>query len=134
MSVARTLVTLALLCAGCATAPAPHCPANQQAAVNELIYFGTATPDGVVPTEAWNGFLRDVVTPLFPQGLTTWDASGQWRSGDGSLTREASHILNLVHPKDDKSEAAVRAIVDQYKKRFRQEAVLRVAADTCTSF
>jgi hypothetical protein len=127
------LVSLALLCAGCTTAP-PRCATGQEAAVNELIYFGTATPDGVVSADAWNGFLRDVVTPHFPQGLTTWDASGQWRSADGSLTREASHVLNLVHAADMKSEAAVRDIVEQYKKRFRQEAVLRVTTDGCTSF
>jgi len=54
------LVSLALLCAGCTTAP-PRCATGQEAAVNELIYFGTATPDGVVSADAWNGFLRDVV-------------------------------------------------------------------------
>jgi hypothetical protein len=122
-----------LLGTGCATTP-PRCAAGLEPAVNEMIYFGTATPDGVVSAEAWDAFLRDVVTPRFPQGLTTWDAAGQWRSADGSLTREASHVLNLVHAADEKSEEAVQVIVNEYKRQFRQEAVLRVSADSCTSF
>ena len=132
MKTCAPLIALVLLCSGCATTP-PRCPVGRKPAVNELIYFGTATPDGVVSAEDWEGFLRDVVTPRFPQGLSTWEAAGQWRSADGSLTREASHVLNLVHPADKKSEAAVQVIVNEYKRQFRQEAVLRVTADSCTS-
>ena len=119
--------------AGCQTAPAPRCAAHEQLSVSELIYFGTATPDGAVTDEQWSGFLRDEVTPRFPQGLTTWPASGQWRSQDGSLTREDSHVLNLVHGGDAATEQAVRELVESYKQRFRQEAVLRVKSHACTS-
>jgi len=118
--------------AGCATAPAPRCASNEQRSITELIYFGTATPDGVVTAEQWSDFLRDEVTPRFPQGLTTWSASGQWRSPDGSLTREDSHVLNLVHGGDAATEKAVQELVVTYKKRFRQEAVLRVKSSACT--
>ena len=79
------------------------------------------------------GFLRDEVTPRFPQGLTTWTASGHWRSQDGSLTREDSHVLNLVPGGDAATEQAVRELVESYKQRFRQEAVLRVKSHACTS-
>ena len=128
------LLAISLLCAGCAAVPQPRCAAHLEPAVNELIYFGTATPEGVVSPEAWSGFLRDVVTPRFPRGLTTWDASGQWRANDGTLTREASHVLNLVHPDDAASESAIRTLIGEYKTQFRQEAVLRVTTNTCTSF
>ena len=120
--------------AGCKTAPAPRCAANEQRSINEMIYFGTATPDGAVTEQQWSDFLRDVVTPRFPQGLTTWTASGQWRSQDGSLTREDSHVLNLVHGGDAATEQAVRELVESYKQRFRQEAVLRVKSYACTRF
>ena len=126
------LLVLALLCGGCATAPFARCPQEQQ--LNELIYFGTESPDGVVSADAWSAFLRDVVTPRFPQGLTTWQASGQWRSADGTLTREESHVLNLIHPDDAANDSAVQAIVSEYKTRFRQEAVLRVASPACVSY
>ena len=123
----------ASLLAGCATPTATRCAAGEQPSINEYIYFGTGTPDGVVSSEQWAGFLRDVVTPRFPQGLTTWSASGQWQSQDGGLTREDSHVLNLVHPDDAATEKAVQALVGEYKKRFRQEAVLRVKSQACTT-
>ena len=123
-----------LMVAGCATSPAPACTAGERRSVDELLYFGTGMADGVVSDEQWAAFLRDVVTPRFPEGLTTWPASGQWRSGDGSLTREGSHVLNLVHAADDATEKAVQAIIADYKDRFRQEAVLRVKTDVCVSF
>ena len=77
----RTLLALVVLgLSSCATAPATRCAANERSAINELIYFGTGTPDGVVTDAQWTEFLREVVTPRFPQGLTTWPASGQWRA------------------------------------------------------
>ena len=132
MKVVLLAVVLSAL-AGCETAPAPRCAANEQLSINELIYFGTATPDGAVTDQQWSDFLRDVVTPRFPQGLTTWPAAGQWRSADGGLTREDSHVLNLVHGGDAAAEQAVRELVESYKQRFRQEAVLRVKSHACTS-
>ena len=127
------LALIVLLQSGCATAPATRCATNERASINELIYFGTGTPDGVVTEEQWTEFLRDVVTPRFPLGLTTWRASGQWRSNDGNLTREDSHVLNLVHDSDVATEKAVQELIDAYRKRFRQEAVLRVKTPACAS-
>jgi len=124
----------AVIIAGCAASPGPTCTAGERRSVDELLYFGTGMADGVVSDDQWAAFLRDVVTPRFPEGLTTWPASGQWRSGDGSLTREGSHVLNLVHAADDTTEKAVQAIIADYKNRFRQEAVLRVKTDVCVSF
>jgi hypothetical protein len=124
----------ALLVAGCATSPGPGCPAGERRSVDELLYFGTGMADGVVSDDQWAAFLRDVVTPRFPDGLTTWPASGQWRAGDGSLTLENTHVLNLVHAADEATEKAVQAIIADYKDRFRQEAVLRVKTYACVSF
>lgn len=120
--------------AGCAAPPAGSCGADERRSVDELIYFGTGMPDGVVSEGQWAAFLRDVVTPRFPEGLTTWPASGQWRGGDGTLTREGSHVLNIVHAADDATEKAVQAVIADYKQRFRQEAVLRVKTQACVSF
>jgi hypothetical protein len=90
-------------------------------------------PSGTVSDEDWSSFLRDVVTPRFPAGLTSWQASGQWRSDDGSLTHESSFVVTLVHPPGNSADADVRAIVAEYKQRFHQEAVLRVRSPGCTS-
>lgn len=127
------VMAIAMVVAGCATSPVPACPVGERRSVDELIYFGTGMADGVVSDEQWAGFLREVVTPRFPDGLTTWPASGQWRAGDGSLTFENTHVLNLVHAADDATEKAVQAIIADYKDRFRQEAVLRVKTHACVS-
>lgn len=125
---------LAALLAGCSTVRTPSCAAGEQRSVSELLYFGTAKPMGVVSSEEWSAFLGGVVTPRFPQGLSAWQASGQWQSADGSLTRENSFVLNLVHPQGEQDDNAIQAIVAEYKSRFRQEAVLRVKSYACVSF
>jgi hypothetical protein len=127
------LAALACCLAGCAVQSVTRCATHEEPAVNELIYFGTGTPEGVVSDEQWTSFLGEVVTPRFPQGLTTWRASGQWRSQDGTLTREDSHVLNLVHPADAAHEKAIQELIGEYRKRFRQEAVLRVKSAACSS-
>ena len=129
-------VAAALIAAlvGCASLPRSVCTVDEQPAVQEALYFGTAKPGGVVTAEEWAEFLRDTVTPRFPQGLTAWQVSGQWRGADGSTVQEASHVLHLVHPNDARHERAVLDIVATYKSRFSQEAVLRVKTHACTSF
>ena len=44
------------------------------------LYFGLAHPLGKVSESQWQAFLREEVTPRFPDGLTVWQADGQWRT------------------------------------------------------
>ena len=97
------------------------------------LYFGTAKPGGSVSSEEWSAFLAQVVTPRFPAGLSVWPASGQWQSADGSITKENSFVLSLVHAQDEATERAIQAVIAQYKSQFQQEAVLRVKSYACTS-
>mgnify|MGYP003383746378 FL=1 len=131
-----TLAPLALVLAltGCASFPAPRCGVGEQRLVSDLLYFGTERPGGVVTAAQWSDFLGTDVTPKFPEGLSVWPASGQWRSATGAITSEASHVLNLVHPETEAADSAVRAIVTTYKSQFQQEAVLRVRGSACVSF
>ncbi|UVT15041.1 MAG: DUF3574 domain-containing protein [Nitrospira sp.] len=117
---------------GCATRNITPC-GDGQLAVQELLYLGTETPSGHVTPEDWAKFLSDTVTPRFPEGLSTWQAAGQWRSASGEVIREPSYVLSLVHPDDAKLDKAVQEIVASYKARFRQEAVLRVRSHACSS-
>jgi hypothetical protein len=120
--------------AACATAPAPHCATGQQAAIQDLVYFGTDKPSGRVTPEEWSQFLGEVVTPRFPGGFSVWQASGQWRSASGAIVHEPSYVLSLVHPPGVAIDTAIDELVATYKERFQQEAVLRVRSDACTSF
>lgn len=128
-----SVILASSLLAGCAT-HGELCRPGEQRAIADFLYFGTAKPDGIVSNKDWSDFLAGVVTPRFPAGLTAWPAAGQWQSDNGALTHEDAFVLNLVHPADEASEAAIRSIVSEYKSRFRQESVLRVKSFACTSF
>lgn len=119
--------------AACSTPAPPACPAGQRAAVQDLLYFGTDTPAGRVRPEDWAQFLGETVTPRFPDGLTAWPASGQWRAASGAVVQEPSYVLSLVHPAGEATERAIAELVASYKVRFRQEAVLRVTSAVCIS-
>jgi Protein of unknown function (DUF3574) len=101
---------------------------GEQSSVTDLLYFGTAKPNGVVTLEEWAAFLATSVTPRFPTGLTVWQASGQWTNENGDVVHEGAFVLSLVHPDDHSSETAVRALTAEYKSRFNQRVVL-VAAE-----
>jgi hypothetical protein len=101
-----------------------------QRQVLDTFYFGTQKPDGSAVADAdWQQFLATEITPRFPSGLTTFDASGQWRDARGAIKRERTHIVQLVHTPTAEDEARIRAIVTAYKSRFAQEAVLQVRSE-----
>lgn len=101
--------------------------------IAEVIYFGANKPRGIVSSEEWSTFLREVVTPRFPGGLSVWQATGQWQGSDGTLIKERTFVLSLVHAREPSFETSVRAIISEYKTRFQQEAVLRVKSQVCVS-
>jgi hypothetical protein len=110
----RRLAPIALLFVACASSPY----VRQE---SDTLYFGTSKPSGgVVSAAEWHQFLREVVTPRFP-GFTHWDAHGEWKN-----VREETHVLVIFH--EEGHEAAVREIIEEYKRRFAQEEVLRVKA------
>ena len=128
------LAAFAVTVGACSSTYVIRCKEGYHLAVHDSLYFGTATPDGVISAADWAKFLESTVTPLFPQGLTSSRASGQWRSADGEIVREDSHVLQLLHPDDAASEQGIRELIERYKSQFRQEAVLRITTHTCVSF
>src|ERR1700737_4381054 len=112
------LLTIAL--AGCQSA-APF--------VADRLFFGRNIPSGgTVSDSDWEQFLRTVVTPRFPEGLTVWQGNGQWLDPRGQLVREAVFVVEVFHKKGDEVETKIAAIAMEYKKRFGQDAVLRVTS------
>ncbi len=124
------LVGAALLFVACATDNL----SGQHRAVVDTLYFGTEMPGGKVAESDWQKFLANVITPRFPKGVTSWVAAGQWQNHNGSLAREKSHIVLLIHPDSPQSDRAISEIISSYKKQFRQEAVLRVRSLAQVSF
>jgi len=101
----------------------------------ERLYFGRNIGDtAVVSDTAWAKFVRDVVTPAFPEGSTIWDAAGQWRAPDGTLFRERSFVVELLHFATPDAEQRVQTVMDDYKRRFAQQSVLRMVTKVRASF
>ena len=121
-----------LLLGACATVGNP--PGLRPAHV-ERLYFGRNIGDtAVVSDSAWAAWVREVLTPAFPDGATVWDAAGQWRGPDGTLVRERSFVVELVHLVTAEVEGRVQQVIDSYKQRFAQEAVLRLVTNARANF
>ena len=116
----RTIaVALLVLVTGCAT----------EGMVVERIFFGTNIPSGgQVSDEEWTAFVRDVVTPRFKDGLTVLEGDGQWLDPRGDVVREHVHIVEVAHKRGTSADGAIAEIASEYKKRFKQDAVLRITA------
>ena len=112
---------------------AMQCGAASAAQLRTTLYFGLARPKGAVSELEWQLFLRDDVTARFPDGLTVWEASGQWRRADGQLEHEGSKVLLLVHPDTAAARAAVQAVIASYRQKFDQESVLWETARVCVA-
>jgi hypothetical protein len=129
------ILTLAALLAATACAPAIQ-SSGLQPVVTERLYFGRNIAQQLGVTDsAWAVFVADVVSARLPDGFTFWAAEGEWRGADGRATREPSFVLEVVHPaRSAATEAAIAAIISEYKRRFNQESVLRVVSSGRASY
>src|SRR5688572_28667264 len=109
------------------------CGASSAAQVRTTLYFGLARPKGTVTELEWQMFLRDEVTRRFPDGLTVWEAEGQWRTPAGTIDHEQSKVLLLVHPETAAARQSVQAVIEAYRRMFEQESVLWESARVCVS-
>jgi len=128
------IVTMLFIFTGCGFTQPLTCLPSERAVITETLYFGTAKPGGIVTATEWESFANDVVMPAFPEGLTSWTASGRWRMATGIVEQETSHILQLTHDGSKRNDAAVQHLMQTYKQDFHQEAVMRVRSQACRSF
>src|SRR6266550_2149053 len=86
---------------------------------------------GVSETQFLN-FLDREITPRFPDGLTVYDARGQYRDSERNrIVREPSKVVMIVLPGRPEDMARLNEIADAYKKRFRQQSVGIVLRQAC---
>ncbi|SJL82492.1 DUF3574 domain-containing protein [Vibrio palustris] len=137
------VLTASAVLFGCSNQPAQSavaaetstCTVGNQMAETTL-YFGMSRPHGPNITEKeWQTFVDKQVTPRFRNGLTVFSGKGQWLGADGSIAKEGSHALMLIHPiQSAESEKNIEALRTLYKTQFKQESVMRVDATKCVSF
>jgi hypothetical protein len=130
-----------------ADAPVASCTAPLQPMQRIELMFGRDIHGHAgVGDAAWATFLAREITPRFPDGLTVVNAAGQWRDpATGRIAREPSRLVIIVaapppYPPPHAGEGRegadekIAAIVDAYKKRFRQKSVGVVTSAACAAF
>ena len=115
----RATIVLGLLLTACATSV----PSDlQQPVLVDRLFCGLEIPGGGMVSEAeLKQFLDEVVVPRFPEGFTVYRAEGVFRGG-----HEPSFVIEIIHKPESRFEREVEEIGEEYRKRFRQIAVLRV--------
>jgi hypothetical protein len=94
------------------------------------LFCGRSIPGGGEVTDAdVDAFLEEVVTPRFPEGFTSWTAVGNWRGEE-----ETTLVLEFLHPYGRGFDEKVREIAEEYRKRFRQQSVMRVSSPALMEF
>lgn len=140
-ALAVCLAGMLAACQGSQTPPAGAAPescAGLRGApmISVMLYFGRGTPGQAgISDAAWQQFLRDEVTPRFPDGFTVLDAHGQWRDQrTGVIGRENSEVLNIVAPPGAATLAKLDAIGATYKRQFHQQSVGVSLTPSCAAF
>jgi hypothetical protein len=122
---------LLVLAAPVAAQPALHCSGAQKSWMVAELLFGRSN----VSDRSWDRFLAAEVTPRFPDGLTVYDARGQWRNPETkTISRERSKVVMIAMPPGADNDVRLQAVIDAYKTRFRQQSVGLILRPSCVSF
>ena len=123
-----------------ATVPAQPVPCmglQAEPQVEIALLFGQRRPDGGgrITRREWNTFMREVVTPRFPAGLTVLRGDGQWQNRvSGKIGREPSRIVWIVTPPAPDLQTRLDSIRQAYRQRFAQQSVGLVVTAGCAAF
>lgn len=137
------LIALMSVAAGCASQPlaAPGSaavsatlqgdlarPATAQGWARSELYFGVGSEEdaaGGISEAQWRAFLDKEVTARFPDGLTVFDAYGQWLSRDrAEPSRLKSKVLVILHEDTPQRTADIQAIRLAWKQATKHQSVL----------
>ena len=149
----RTHTFITLLClsvlslSGCQSLEPRNTASEEEASESWLrteLYFAV----GLVPREEgasldklqegeamWEQFLDETVTPLFPDGLTVFDAVGQWLSDRFDRPPHlATKVLVILHPDTEAANDKIEQIRKAFLDATGQQSVLRVTMPAEVSF
>lgn len=103
-------------------------PAQAAGWARSELYFGVANEadagNGITEAQ-WRAFLDREVTSRFPDGLTVFDAYGQWLfRGNDQPGRLKSKLLVILHPDTPARAADIDAIRLAWKRQTGHQSVL----------
>ncbi|WP_295845853.1 DUF3574 domain-containing protein [uncultured Xanthomonas sp.] len=108
-------------------------PAQASGWVRSELYFGVGEESGPadrpqaepISEARWRAFLDKEVTPRFPDGLTVFDAYGQWLfRGAKEPNRLNTKVLVILHEDTPQRRADIEAIRLAWKQATGHQSVL----------
>ena len=88
-----------------------------------------------VSESKWRRFVDREITVRFPEGLTVYNTSGQWRDrANKGIVREPSKIVMIILPGKEDDLERLEEIAEAYKEQFRQQSVGVILRPACVSF
>lgn len=108
-------------------------PAQAQGWVRSELYFGVGEESGPadrpqtekIGEAQWRAFLDKQVTPRFPDGLSVFDAYGQWLfRGAKEPNRLGTKVLVILHEDTPQRRADIEAIRLAWKQATGHQSVL----------
>ena len=129
-------LTLVLALAGGADAQLVDCLGGQRPTQVAELMFGRNIGNRIGVSEGDFGrFVDGEIMSRFPNGLTVFNAAGQWRvEASDKIVREPSKIVHIVLPGRVDDLARLNEIVEAYKRRFKQQSVVIIVRPACVSF
>ncbi len=111
------------------------CPAGGASMARVELIYGLASPSGKGVTEDdWQAYLERQVTPRFPDGLTAYDAYGQWLHPEKGVVRLKSKVLQIWYAPSAEAERRIEELRATFKATFHHLSVMRVDGRDCVSF
>jgi len=119
-----------LLLLAAAPALAQECPLTGQSPKLEVqLFFSGASP------AAWARFLRDELTPAFPDGFTVYQAYGQWKDPKTHrISRERTEVVMIAAADGPAFRSRITALAERYTRRFHQQSVGLLTNPSCGAF
>nr|RNJ67014.1 MAG: DUF3574 domain-containing protein [Leptolyngbya sp. IPPAS B-1204] len=96
----------------------------------ELFFGRNIAGVGEVSEEQFQAFVDQTITPKFPDGLTIFDANGQFLDSTDTLIQEPAKVVSLILEDTQTNETAIDSIVESYIQQFQQESVLQAVNES----
>ena len=133
---AVAVVVLAISLSSTAHAQLIECRGAQKPQQVAELTFGRRIVGHIAVSETqWMQFIDNEITPRFPDGLTVFDATGQWWDPTSKkIVRESSKIVLIVLPGNAEDLPRLNELAETYKRRFKQQSVGMILRPACVSF
>jgi hypothetical protein len=68
------------------------------------------------------------VTKEFPKGLTLFNAYGQMEKASGTIVKQPTAVIVIVHEKTKSNTVKIQRIIDAYRSRFGNPQVISISS------